>query len=69
MPAVAVPAVAMAMAVVVMMVVEMLGPNRTRLAAIVVLGPGSVAVTVARRIGIVRAGCFGAGRKSSQQDY
>jgi hypothetical protein len=58
-----------AVAVVAMMVVEMLDPNQPRLAAVVVLGPGSVAVTVARRIGIVRAGCFGAGRKSSQQDY
>jgi hypothetical protein len=51
---------------VVMVVVEMLDPNQPRPAAIISLGPRSVAV--ARRIGIVRTRCFGAGRETGQQD-
>jgi len=52
--------------VMVVVVVEMLDLNQPRTAAIISLGPRSVAV--ARRIGIVRTRCFGAGRKTGQQD-
>ena len=66
MPAIAALSVVMPTTMVVMMVVEMLDPNQPRLAAIISLGPRPV--SVARRIGVARTRCFGAGRESSQQD-
>ena len=42
-------------------IVVMLEPNQRRLTAIVSLGPRSVSVT--RRIGVARTGCFGTGRQ------